>query len=59
MNVTQEMKRIELNCEKHHEMHRIYRVAQKLICLKYSKQNEDSIRQALQNLKDSFVEGRL
>lgn len=54
-----EMKRIELNCEKHHEMHRIYRVAQKLICLKYSKQNEDSIRQALQNLKDSFVEGRL
>lgn len=55
----QEMKRIELNSEKHHEMHRIYKVAQKLICLKYSKQNEDSIRQVLQNLKDSFVEGRL
>ncbi|KAL0854879.1 hypothetical protein Bca101_060031 [Brassica carinata] len=54
-----EMKRIELNCEKHDEMHRIYRVAQKLICLKYSRQNEDSIRQALQNLKDSFIEGRL
>lgn len=54
-----EMKRIELNCEKHHEMHQIYRVAQKLICLRYSKQNEDSIRQALQNLKDSFIEGRL
>ncbi|KAF8098214.1 hypothetical protein N665_0271s0031 [Sinapis alba] len=54
-----EIKRIELNCEKHHDMHRIYRVAQKLICLKFSKQNEDSIRQALQNLKDSFVEGRL
>ncbi|CAH8337856.1 unnamed protein product [Eruca vesicaria subsp. sativa] len=54
-----EMKRIELNCEKHHEMHRIYRVAQKLICLKYSRQNEDNIRQSLQNLKDSFTEGRL
>ncbi|XP_018447150.1 DNA mismatch repair protein MSH4 isoform X1 [Raphanus sativus] len=54
-----EIKRIELNCEKHHETHRIYKVAQKLICLKYSKQNEDSIRQVLQNLKDSFVEGRL
>ncbi|CAN7132284.1 unnamed protein product [Brassica rapa subsp. narinosa] len=54
-----ELKRIELNCEKHHEKHRIYRVAQKLICLKYSTQNDDSIRQALQNLKDSFTERRL
>ncbi|CAN8324945.1 unnamed protein product [Cochlearia groenlandica] len=54
-----EMKRIELNCGKHHETHRIFRVAQKLICLKYSKQTEDSIEQALQNLKESFCEERL
>ncbi|KAL1194582.1 DNA mismatch repair protein MSH4 [Cardamine amara subsp. amara] len=54
-----ENKRIELNCGKHHEIHRIYRVAQRLICLKYSRQTEDSIRQTLQNLKDSFIEERL
>ncbi|KAL5823323.1 hypothetical protein ACOSQ4_021223 [Xanthoceras sorbifolium] len=33
--------------------------AQRLLCLKYSNQNEDSIRQALQNLKDSYINGRL
>ncbi|XP_010538470.1 PREDICTED: DNA mismatch repair protein MSH4 [Tarenaya hassleriana] len=54
-----ERKNIERNCTKHHQTHRIYRVAQRLICLKYSSQSEDSIRQALQNLKDSFLEERL
>lgn len=36
-----------------------YAVAQRLICLKYSNQDEASIREALQNLKESFLNGRL
>lgn len=36
-----------------------YHVAQRLICLKYSNQDEESIRHALQNLKESFIDGRI
>ncbi|MQL80267.1 hypothetical protein Taro_012708 [Colocasia esculenta] len=54
-----ELKQMEDNCEQYHSIQMAYRVAQRLICLKYSNQDEDDIRQALQNLKDSYMEGRL
>ncbi|KAK4424957.1 DNA mismatch repair protein MSH4 [Sesamum alatum] len=54
-----ELKRIELNFQHHHDIQMAYRVAQRLVCLKYSNQDEDSIRQALQNLKESYINGGL
>ncbi|XP_074331637.1 DNA mismatch repair protein MSH4 isoform X4 [Apium graveolens] len=54
-----EMKRMEVNSEQYHGIQKAYRVAQQLICLKYSSQDEDSIRQALQNLKESYISGTL
>lgn len=50
---------MDLNCEEHHSIQMVYWVAQKLICLKYSNQGEDYIRQAIQNLKEGYKEGRL
>ncbi|CAI0413182.1 unnamed protein product [Linum tenue] len=52
-----ERKRMEVNCEQHHQLQMIYRAAQRLLCLKYSSQPEDAIRQALQNLKESYLDG--
>ncbi|KAL6556890.1 MutS protein msh4 [Orobanche hederae] len=54
-----EVKRIEMNYKQHHDIQVAYRVAQRLICLKYSNQDEDSIRQALQDLKESYINGGL
>ncbi|KAL6501585.1 hypothetical protein OROGR_026718 [Orobanche gracilis] len=54
-----EVKRIEMNYQQHHDIQVAYRVAQRLICLKYSNQDEDSIRQALQDLKESYINGGL
>ncbi|KAI3501034.1 hypothetical protein L1887_28890 [Cichorium endivia] len=48
-----QVKRKELNYEEYQGIQRAYRVAQRLICLKYSTQDEHSIRQALQHLKDN------
>ncbi|EXC02119.1 MutS protein-4-like protein [Morus notabilis] len=53
------MKRMEVNCLQYHPMQMAYRVAQRLTCLKYSSQDEDSIRQALHNLKESYINGQL
>ncbi|KAL5812194.1 hypothetical protein ACOSQ3_027144 [Xanthoceras sorbifolium] len=36
-----------------------YHIVQRFLFLKYSNQVEDSIRQALQNLKESYINGRL
>ncbi|KAK4262585.1 hypothetical protein QN277_028129 [Acacia crassicarpa] len=47
-----EVKRMEVNCLQYHPVQRAYLVAQRLLCLKYSNQDEDTIRQALQNLKE-------
>ncbi|KAG6635996.1 hypothetical protein CIPAW_11G081300 [Carya illinoinensis] len=47
-----EVKRMEINYMQYHPVQMAYRVAQRLICLKYSSQDEDSIRQALQDLKE-------
>uniref|UniRef100_A0A1D1XQK3 MutS 4 n=2 Tax=Anthurium amnicola TaxID=1678845 RepID=A0A1D1XQK3_9ARAE len=55
----EELKQMESNCEQYQSIQMAYRVAQKLICLKYSNQEDDDIRRALQNLKDSYTEGRL
>ncbi|KAG5588937.1 hypothetical protein H5410_039451 [Solanum commersonii] len=54
-----EMKRMEVNCRQYEDVQLIYRVAQRLMCLKYSDQDEDSLREALQNLKESYIGGRL
>ncbi|KAK6157959.1 hypothetical protein DH2020_005273 [Rehmannia glutinosa] len=54
-----EVKRIETNFQQYHDIQMAYRVAQRLICLKYSNQDEDSIRQALHNLKESYINGGL
>lgn len=54
-----EVKRTEVNCEQYHGIQMAYHVAQRLVCLKYSSQDEDSIRQALQNLKESYLNGTL
>ncbi|VVA28993.1 Hypothetical predicted protein [Prunus dulcis] len=54
-----EVKRMEVNCLQYQPIQMAYHVAQRLICLKYSSQDEDSIREALHNLKDSYIHGRL
>ncbi|KAK4843610.1 hypothetical protein QYF36_010532 [Acer negundo] len=54
-----EVQRMEVNCLQHNQIQMTYRIAQRLLCLKYSNQDEDSIRQALQNLKESYINGRL
>ncbi|KAK7252687.1 hypothetical protein RIF29_36819 [Crotalaria pallida] len=47
-----EAKRAEVHCLQYQSLHKIYHVAQRLLCLKYSTQDEDTIRQALRNLKE-------
>ncbi|BFG31360.1 hypothetical protein CerSpe_176340 [Prunus speciosa] len=54
-----EVKRMEVNCLQYQPIQMAYHVAQRLICLKYSSQDEDSIREALHNLKESYIHGRL
>uniref|UniRef100_A0A7N0VI26 DNA mismatch repair protein MSH4 n=2 Tax=Kalanchoe fedtschenkoi TaxID=63787 RepID=A0A7N0VI26_KALFE len=54
-----EVKRTQVNRAQYQPMHIIYGVAQRLICLKHSSQKEDSIRLALQNLQESFAEGKI
>ncbi|KAK4349638.1 hypothetical protein RND71_032393 [Anisodus tanguticus] len=53
-----EMKRMEVNCRQYEDVQLTYRVAQRLMCLKYSDQDEHSLREALQNLKESYIGGR-
>ncbi|KAL7188611.1 hypothetical protein ACSBR1_038470 [Camellia fascicularis] len=54
-----EVKRMEVNCLQYQDIQMVYRVAQRLICLKYSSQGEDSIRETLQNLKESYINGSI
>ncbi|KAI3787643.1 hypothetical protein L1987_42251 [Smallanthus sonchifolius] len=54
-----EVKRKEMNNEQYEGIQMTYRVTQRLICLKYSNQDEDSIRQALQHLKDCYANGTI
>ncbi|CAJ2645832.1 DNA mismatch repair protein MSH4 [Trifolium pratense] len=54
-----EKKRMEVNCLQNHSIQSAYHVAQRLLCLKYSNQDEDTIRQALRNLKEYCIKQRL
>ncbi|KAF9615531.1 hypothetical protein IFM89_024158 [Coptis chinensis] len=54
-----DVRRMEVNCKQYQSVQLAYHVAQRLICLKYSSQDEGSIREALQNLKESYIDGRL
>ncbi|CAA7403609.1 unnamed protein product [Spirodela intermedia] len=56
---TKELTQMENNCDEYQSVHMAYRVAQRLLCLKYSNQDEDDVRRALQRLKDMYAEGRL
>ncbi|XP_077235396.1 MUTS-like protein 4 isoform X2 [Tasmannia lanceolata] len=51
-----EVRRMKINCVQYESIQMAYRVAQRLICLKYSNQDEDGIRRAMQNLKEGFIE---
>lgn len=54
-----EATRMEVNQLQYHPIQMVYRVAQRLICLKHSNHDEDSVREALQTLKESYFSGRL
>nr|GMD65940.1 DNA mismatch repair protein MSH4 [Ipomoea batatas] len=51
--------RLEVNCQQYRDIQMIYCVSQRLICLKYSNQDEDSLRESLQNLKESYISGNI
>ncbi|KAL9275248.1 DNA mismatch repair protein MSH4-like protein [Drosera capensis] len=55
----QEVMRMNVNELQYSSIQMVYRVAQRLICLKYSSQEQDAIREALQTLKESYLEGKL
>ncbi|GAB4835004.1 MutS protein msh4 [Ancistrocladus abbreviatus] len=52
-----EARRMRVNELQYYPIHMVYRVAQRLICLKYSNHDEDAIREALQTLKESYLAG--
>ncbi|XP_039690800.1 DNA mismatch repair protein MSH4 isoform X3 [Medicago truncatula] len=54
-----EKKRMDVNCLQNHSIQSAYHVAQRLLCLKYSNQDEDTIRQALRNLKEHCIKQKL
>uniref|UniRef100_A0A453B467 DNA mismatch repair proteins mutS family domain-containing protein n=1 Tax=Aegilops tauschii subsp. strangulata TaxID=200361 RepID=A0A453B467_AEGTS len=55
----QEMVRMDANCVQYQPLRMAYQAAQRLICLKYSNQGDDYIREALQDLKESYAAGNL
>nr|XP_048320551.1 DNA mismatch repair protein MSH4 isoform X2 [Ziziphus jujuba var. spinosa] len=54
-----DVKRMEINCLQYHPIQMAYHVVQRLICMRYSSQGEDSVRQALHSLKESYINGKL
>ena len=50
---------MEVNWQQYQPIQMAYHVAQRLICLKFSSQDEDSTRQALHTLKESYINGQL
>jgi DNA mismatch repair protein MSH4 len=50
---------MDANCEEDQSLQMTYQIVQRLICLKNSNHGEDYIREALQNLKESYAAGRL
>ncbi|XP_057520509.1 DNA mismatch repair protein MSH4 isoform X2 [Amaranthus tricolor] len=57
--IKQEAKKMEVNELQYYPIQMVYRVAQRLLCLKYSNHDEDSVREALQTLKESYLSGIL
>lgn len=55
----QEAKKMEVKKLQYYPIQMLYRVAQRLICLKHSNHDEDTIREAIQTLKESYLSGRL
>lgn len=53
------MVRMDANCVQYQSLRMAYQAAQRLICLKYSNQGDDYIREALQDLKESYAAGNL
>ncbi|KMZ57700.1 DNA mismatch repair protein mutS [Zostera marina] len=63
-NITKSIKQMEMsrmvnNCEKYESIRLSYSISQRLICLKFSNQDEEEIRRSLQMLKDSYMEGKI
>ncbi|TYI52430.1 hypothetical protein E1A91_D12G247600v1 [Gossypium mustelinum] len=54
-----EVNEMEVNCLNHNQIMMAYRAAQRLICLKYSNQKEEAIRQALHLLKENYIDVKL
>ncbi|KAG2636978.1 hypothetical protein PVAP13_2NG481800 [Panicum virgatum] len=50
----QEMTRMDANCEEFRSLRMAYQVAQRLVCLKYSNQGDDYIREELRKLKEGL-----
>ncbi|XP_074303752.1 DNA mismatch repair protein MSH4-like [Silene latifolia] len=57
--IEKEGQRMEVDQLQYYPIQMVYRVAQRLICLKYSNHGEDSIRDALQTLKEAYLGGKL
>lgn len=55
----QEAKKMEVNELQYYPIQMVYCVAQRLICLKYSNHDEESVREALQTLKQTYLCGKL
>jgi len=48
------MTRMDANCEEFRSLRMAYQVAQRLVCLKYSNQGDDYIREELRKLKEGL-----
>jgi DNA mismatch repair protein MSH4 len=57
--VEEESRRLELNHMQYLSIRKEYRIAQRLLCLKYGSLTEEDLRASLQNLKESLLDGRL
>ncbi|CAO2819470.1 unnamed protein product [Amaranthus hypochondriacus] len=57
--IKQEAKKMEVNELQYYPIQMVYCVAQRLICLKYSNHDEESVREALQTLKQTYLCGKL
>jgi len=53
------MTRMDANCEEFKSLRMAYQVAQRLVCLKYSNQGDDYIREELRKLKEGYAAGQL
>ena len=59
LSFAQEMTRMDANCEEFRSLRMAYQVAQRLVCLKYSNQGDDYIREELRKLKEGYAAGQL